>query len=121
LHQSVRLAGRVAPSDFFSQVDVVVQLSRWENCSYTLLDALAWGKGIVATAVGGNSEMLPHRCLVPVDNRESAAECMRAQAEDPAQTPQLPERWPTVEEMAIRIGAVYDTAAATQLEWSPAS
>ena len=118
---AVSFTGEVSPADFFSRVDVVVQLSQWENCSYTLLDALAWGKGVVATDVGGNSEFLPGHCLVPLGDQEAAAACLHLQATQPAQAPRLPDCWPTVEDMVTRIGAVYDTAAATQLERSPVS
>ena len=44
--------------------DMVVQLSVWENCSYTLLDAKSAGLKVVATAVGGNPEVVSARELV---------------------------------------------------------
>lgn len=117
--RAVRLSGEIPPHDFFSRVDVVVQLSEWENCSYTLLDALAWGKGIVATAVGGNPELLPAHCLVRGGDQKAAAACMCLQANTPGQTPRLPKHWPTVEDMAIRIGAVYESANALQWRQEP--
>ena len=60
----VDFVGHVDAADALRRHDVVVQLSVWENLSYTLLDAVAHGLGVVATDVGGNGEIVPERCLV---------------------------------------------------------
>jgi glycosyltransferase involved in cell wall biosynthesis len=111
LESSVRFAGPTAAADALKQVDVVVQLSRWENCSYSLLDALATRKGVVATDVGGNPEMLPRHALVPVDDARAAAGSMVAQALEPANRPSLPPDWPTVTDMTAQLGQIYSAAA----------
>ncbi|WP_233568771.1 glycosyltransferase [Kocuria soli] len=56
---AVRWPGFVDAWEAMGRHDVVVQLSAWENLSYTLLDARAAGLRVVATDVGGNSEILP--------------------------------------------------------------
>lgn len=38
--------------------DIVAQPSRWEGCSYALLEAAASGKAILASDVGGNREVV---------------------------------------------------------------
>lgn len=42
----------------FAECDVVALPSRWEGCSYALLEAMACGKAIVASDRGGNPEVL---------------------------------------------------------------
>lgn len=64
LADRVAFVGYVDAADALRSHDVVVQLSVWENLSYTLLDAVAHGLGVVATDVGGNGEIVPERCLV---------------------------------------------------------
>lgn len=56
---AVDLPGFVEPWETMAEHDVLVQLSAWENLSYTLLDAAAAGLPAVATDVGGNGEILP--------------------------------------------------------------
>lgn len=57
--EAVDLPGFVEPWETMAEHDVLVQLSAWENLSYTLLDAAAAGLPAVATDVGGNGEILP--------------------------------------------------------------
>lgn len=61
---AVDFPGFVDPLAAMAKADVLVQLSVWENCSYTLLDAVGAGIGIVATAVGGNPEIVGPQSLV---------------------------------------------------------
>ena len=68
LGDSVTFSGFVDPIEAMSRSNILVQLSVWENCSYTLLDARAAGLKVVATAVGGNPEIVKSSSLV---NRES--------------------------------------------------
>lgn len=107
LRERVSLPGFVAASEALAEHDVLVQLSKWENASSSLLDAVVHGLGVVATPVGGNPEILPERCLVEAENTYEVARLMREQA-DPAQHPVLPESWPTVAEMTRQIADVYD-------------
>lgn len=69
LENSVTFPGFVNPVEAMGRADVLVQLSVWENCSYTLLDAKASGLAVVATAVGGNPEILDGSELVPSLNQ----------------------------------------------------
>ena len=107
LARSVELCGFVDPATFLAETDVLVQLSAWENCSYSLLDALVSDSGIVATDVGGNRELLPSRCLVAPGDAEAAAARIVEQGGQPDSRPGLPEAWPTVADMCDRVAAVY--------------
>jgi glycosyltransferase involved in cell wall biosynthesis len=53
LTEMVSVPGYADAGALLRQADILGQLSTWENCSYTLLDSLAYSLGIVATAVGG--------------------------------------------------------------------
>jgi len=114
LGPAVRLRGFMPPDQFFREVDVLVQLSLWENCSYSVLDAVVRGKGLVATEVGGYLEYLSGPCLVPVGDAASAADRMIQQAGDVTVRPSLPADWPSVREMTERIARVYATVTATR-------
>jgi len=65
----VRFPGFLDPDAAMDEADVIVQLSVWENCSYTLLDAVARGLRVVATDVGGNREVVGDDVLEAVDAR----------------------------------------------------
>src|SRR5699024_1354846 len=54
--ERVTFPGYLRPSEALAGHDVLVQLSAWENASYSVLDAVAHGLGVVATPVGGNPE-----------------------------------------------------------------
>lgn len=70
ISDAVTFSGFVDPLEAMGRSDMVVQLSLWENCSYTLLDAKAAGLKTVATNVGGNPEILAPNELV--DRRQNA-------------------------------------------------
>lgn len=107
LAQAVRFLGHVEPRSFLAGVDVLAQLSVWENLSYSLLDALVCGVGVVASPVGGNVELLPDRCLVDPADPVAVARALELQARDTGQRPALPDGWPTVTDMTGRIADVY--------------
>jgi glycosyltransferase involved in cell wall biosynthesis len=106
LEHAVSFPGFLDASEAMSAADVVVQLSAWENCSYTLLDAVAAGLGVVATPVGGNPEILPEVCLVRATDSQAVAAAIVRQASNEAR-PALPEGWPSREEMTALIAAAY--------------
>lgn len=108
LDQRVTFVGVVDPSTILPRTDVLVQLSVWENCSYSILDALAHGVGVVATAVGGNPELLPSRCLVDRSSHEAVARAIVTQGINLGDRPALPEGWPTVVEMTKALASLYD-------------
>jgi glycosyltransferase involved in cell wall biosynthesis len=108
LEDAVSFPGFLDPMEAMGRADVLVQLSAWENCSYTLLDAVAAGLGVVATPVGGNPEILPQDCLPRAGEAQAVAAAIARQADDGGR-PVLPPGWPTREEMAARIAAAYGT------------
>lgn len=83
---AVDLPGFVEPWGTMAEHDVLVQLSAWENLSYTLLDAAAAGLPAVVTDVGGNGEILPPERLVHETTPAAIADAvMRAAAEGPGE------------------------------------
>lgn len=112
LSHSVTFAGHVDAAQALGAHDVVAQLSHWENCSYTLLDAAAAGLGVVATDVGGNGEILPAKCLVDphaTDLPRSVAQYIGTQYPR-TNRPQLPQTWLTVKAMTQHIAEHYREA-----------
>lgn len=107
---AVSFPGFIEAQSLLADSDVIVQLSVWENCSYTLLDACAAGLGVVATAVGGNPEFLPERCLVVAEDARAVRDAILAQSPAPGQRPGAPRGWPTRAEMAASVAAVYERA-----------
>jgi glycosyltransferase involved in cell wall biosynthesis len=103
----VTFAGFVDATAALDAADVVVQLSVWENCSYTLLDAVGHGLGVVASPVGGNSEILPRGCLVEAGDHGQVARRIVEQGTDLSTRPRLPNGWPTTTSMAALIAEAY--------------
>lgn len=103
----VRFPGLVPAEEVLADGDVLAQLSQWENCSYSLLDAQTHGLGVVATPVGGNPELLPRRCLVNAADHAAVAKRLLAQARDLDGRPTLPPSWPTIDDMCARIADLY--------------
>src|SRR5262249_35963147 len=65
---------------FLRDLDVAVLCSRSEGMSNAILEYMAAGKAIVATAVGGNVQLLEHErhgLLVPPGDPHALAEAMR--------------------------------------------
>lgn len=111
LSGAVHFPGYRPAGALLAEADVLVQLSVWENCSYAVLDALRAGVGVVATAVGGNPEMLPPRCLIPdPTDSQAVADAIEAQL-DPTGRPTLPPGWPSVADMCAQLAAVYQGSA----------
>lgn len=110
LRDSTTFVGHVDPAPLLAEADVLVQLSVWENCSYSLLDALVHGLGAVATPVGGNPEILPAAALVAHDDHAAVARLVTEQGLDPARRPTLPPGWPDRATMCAGIAEVYACA-----------
>ena len=104
----VHFPGYVAADKALASHDVLLQLSAWENASYSVLDAVAHGLGVVATPVGGNPEILPNHCLTAAGDTGRVAHLLREQAIDVSARPTLPEGWPTVPEMTDQIAGLYE-------------
>jgi glycosyltransferase involved in cell wall biosynthesis len=55
----VRFCGEVRePQNEYFDCTLVAQPSRWEGCSYAILEAMACGKAVVASTRGGNPEVV---------------------------------------------------------------
>lgn len=87
LDGAIAWPGHVDAAAAMGSHDVVVQLSAWENLSYTLLDAVAHGLGVVASDVGGNAEIVPSRCLVDPADARAVARAITAQGTTPGVRP----------------------------------
>lgn len=90
LEEVVLMPGHVPAHEALAEHDVLVQLSRWENLSYAVLDAVAHGLGVVASDAGGTREIVPARCLLdPAEVADAAAvaAAMAVQGLEPAQRP----------------------------------
>lgn len=110
LDSRVSFPGFVDAGAALAGADVVAQLSIWENCSYTLLDALSRGLGVVASPVGGNPELLPPDCLVDPTDHEGVASRLISQARDLEARQGLPAGWLTTSQMSALIGSSYESA-----------
>ncbi|KQQ05640.1 MULTISPECIES: glycosyltransferase family 4 protein [unclassified Rathayibacter] len=104
LGDAVAFPGFVDSERALAHADVIAQLSVWENCSYTLLDAAARGLGLVASAVGGNPEILAPGSLVDATDTAAVASAIERQAASGggAAVPR------SVAEMCGDIAAVYE-------------
>lgn len=107
MEDRVAFPGHVDARSALREHDVVVQLSAWENLSYTLLDAVAHGLGVVATDVGGNREVVPARCLVDADDPEAVAAAIVSQGTDLQARPTPDGVGQSVQEMCRDIATVY--------------
>ncbi|QUY63674.1 Glycosyltransferase [Gulosibacter molinativorax] len=108
LADAVSLPGFVDAESAMAEADAIVQLSVWENASYTLLDAVARGIPVVAARVGGNPEIVSEASLVDADNVVEVAGRIRAALG----RKELTSRPISVAQMTRRIGNVYDRVAA---------
>lgn len=78
IEECVEFTGHVEDmSLMWPKIDLYVLCSRHEGLSMALLEALAHGIFVVATAVGGNTEVIQHGVnglLIPVNSPEAIAE-----------------------------------------------
>ena len=109
LGESVRFSGFQDPVAAMSRADLLVQLSAWENLSYTLLDAAASGLPVIAADVGGNGEILPPESLLGVLDPEKIARALQ----DPPRPSQA--RITPLERMTEQLAEVYQGAFARRL------
>ncbi|APF40463.1 glycosyltransferase [Neomicrococcus aestuarii] len=107
IKEKVSFPGFVDAQEAIENHDVLVQLSVWENCSYTLLDALAADIRVIATPVGGNPEIVPTEALVAAEDHHRIADLVVAHSENPSNGTHLPESWPTIQEMVSEIEELY--------------
>lgn len=115
LEDRIEFLGHVDAGEALAAHDVVVQLSAWENLSYTLLDAVSHRLGMVATDVGGNGEIVPERCLVTAEQArlpEHVAARILQQGNGLAARPVPAADALTVAGMTAAIADVYQEAGA---------
>lgn len=74
LGASVRFPGFMDPDQAMAEADVLVQLSVWENCSYTIMDAALRGLRLVASDAGGNREVLGRTGVLQETNTRGVAD-----------------------------------------------
>lgn len=107
----VDFAGFVDAQEALANHDVLLQPSKSDNCSYTLLDAVAQGMGVAASPIGGNPEILPPRCIAGLDDDAGMARIAIEQGLDLSRRPTLLQDVPGVASMAERIAEVYRRSA----------
>ncbi|OFM96911.1 glycosyltransferase family 4 protein [Rothia sp. HMSC072B03] len=107
LGDSVTFSGFVNPIEAMGRSDMIVQLSVWENCSYTLLDAKAAGLKTVATAVGGNPEILNADELVDRQSLKLTEEVLQAMRRQLQKGDKEPFTWISNEQMAAQTVDIY--------------
>lgn len=80
LRERTRLLGtRLDVWELIHQADVVALATHFEGCSNVVMEAMALGKPVVATQVGGNPELIVHGetgWTVPVKDDEAFAEAL---------------------------------------------
>ncbi len=78
IEEFVEFTGHIEDMSWmWPKIDIYVLCSRHEGLSMALLEALSHGVFVVATAVGGNTEVIQHGgngLLIPVDSYEAIAE-----------------------------------------------
>jgi glycosyltransferase involved in cell wall biosynthesis len=79
--------GNIAsPQDWYASCDVIAQPSRWEGCSYAILEAMAAARAVIASDAGGNPEVLGTAgVLVPSCNDKAWARALLALGKNAAQ------------------------------------
>jgi len=72
------LGAQARMEQVYAALDVIVVSSRYEGCSNVILEAMAMGKPVIATAVGGNPELLTPRTgmLVPPGDAQRLAQAI---------------------------------------------
>jgi glycosyltransferase involved in cell wall biosynthesis len=88
LADRVHLIGHVDRVDaLIAAADVFVLTSKSEGLGSVVLDALALGRPVVATAAGGIPEILPPEALVPTGSAEALAQKVAAALDHPTPVP----------------------------------
>lgn len=106
--------------EVLAAADVYVNSSRFEGMSNTILEAMAMGKPVVATRVGGNAELVRDGvtgCLVPAEDPVALAAAVEGLLADPVRRARLGaagrahvERRHSMEAMVARYVDVYERA-----------
>ncbi len=114
LRETVRfLPPRADLAPAYRAADAFVLPSRWEGLPYVVLEAMAWGLPVIATAVDGIPEAITHAedgLLVPAQDAGSLAEAILEVLGDPARARSMGA---AARETVARRFAVQAMAAAT--------
>ncbi|MBN1270307.1 MAG: glycosyltransferase family 4 protein [Kiritimatiellae bacterium] len=92
LGDAVRMAGYVDHKDFFRQTDVLVICSHIENLPYSVLEAMAWCRPVIATGVGGLPDLVrdgENGFLVAADDDASLGDRIGSLAAEPARAARM--------------------------------
>lgn len=108
VHDATTFPGFVDPEQAMASHDVLLQPSLADNLSYTLLDAVNFGMGVVASDIGGNPEILPPRCLAGPNDVPALAAAVVRQGQQPEARPSLPRNIPDVAGMVEQIVGIYE-------------
>lgn len=87
LRDVVSMPGFLVRQEFLARVHAVALTSRIENMPYTLMEAMAAGRPVIATAVGGIPDLIDDGVtglMVEPDSVEAIAEAMTRLADDKA-------------------------------------
>jgi glycosyltransferase involved in cell wall biosynthesis len=101
----------VRGTDFLRKLDIVALPSRYEGHPLVLLEAMALGKAVVASAIPGVREMLaPSEAglLVPPEDASALAEAFRRLAEDSELRAELGRRARRLAESQYALGPVHE-------------
>ncbi|MGE0211231.1 MAG: glycosyltransferase family 4 protein [Parvibaculaceae bacterium] len=82
LASKVNFAGPLPARQAFALGRLFVVPSRAESFPYVILEAVAAGKAVIASDVGGIGEMLPAANLVPAGDPQALAQAIRAGLDD---------------------------------------
>ncbi|GAB3578096.1 glycosyltransferase family 4 protein [Calidifontibacter terrae] len=118
IEESVSFPGFVDAAQALRDHDVLVQPSLADNFSYSLLEAVTAGLGVVASPIGGNPEILPTHCLIDPSEQMAMATAIVDQGLHLDRRPNLPANVPTVREMVARIADVYDSLTSPSLSFA---
>lgn len=110
LAERITWSGAVEAAVAYGRSDVVVQLSEWENWSYTLLDAVVLGLPVVATDVGGNAEVLDGEVLALSGDRSEDVRRVSARLLQAREQAGTVVEHGTVQQMTQRIARAYAVA-----------
>ncbi len=104
--------------DSLAAMDIFTLPSLYEGLSYSLLEAMAAGRAVVATLVSGNVDLIQDSqtgLLVPPEDPAALARALRLLLSAPQERELLGRRaaavarsWPTADQMTDRVVAVYE-------------
>jgi glycosyltransferase involved in cell wall biosynthesis len=106
LNKRVNFPGRLSMRQALSHGRILVLPSRNESFPYVLLEALAAGRKVIATDVGGISEILDQKYLVKPDDPKALAD--KISSSDQMAFPNFVHQDLTVKAMAGQIAKFYD-------------